>query len=543
MPTYFAKAALCLIAVACTLPSLLGCNTSRQTDDSSPRSESTAKPPAAPPVSTSDNENSGEQTTPTTSINPSDPQQAAPRPPQEEFAGEQLFQGWDQPQVALFITGQQQGYIEPCGCTGLENQKGGLIRRHTLLQQLRNERGWDVVAVDVGNQVRRFGRQAEIKFQTTAEGLQKMDYAAITFGPDDLRLSVDEVFAAVAGGDADDIRYVSANASLLGFTPGYRVIEHGGKKIGVTGVLGAQELERISNPEVELGDPLEGLQAAWEALSAEACDLYVLLAHATLEESREFARAVPGFQVVVTAGGAGEPTREPEIIEGTQAQMIQVGTKGMYVGVVGVFDDAESPIRYQRVPLDSRFTDSEDMLKLLASYQQQLKQLGLEGLGIRPIAHPTGHQFVGSAKCGECHTDAYEVWADSRHAHATQTLVTPPERYEVPRHYDPECLSCHVTGWDAQRYLPFESGYLGLEKTPAMHNVSCENCHGPGSAHVAAQSGEGNFTAAEVAALTQQMILPLDEARQTCLQCHDLDNSPDFHTEGAFERYWEKIAH
>lgn len=543
MPTYFAKAALCLIAVACTLPSLLGCNTSRPTDDSSPRSESTAKPPAAPPVSTSDNENSGEQTTPTTSINPSDPQQAAPRPPQEEFAGEQLFQGWDQPQVALFITGQQQGYIEPCGCTGLENQKGGLIRRHTLLQQLRNERGWDVVAVDVGNQVRRFGRQAEIKFQTTAEGLQKMDYAAITFGPDDLRLSVDEVFAAVAGGDADDIRYVSANASLLGFTPGYRVIEHGGKKIGVTGVLGAQELEHISNPEVELGDPLEGLQAAWEALSAETCDLYVLLAHATLEESREFARAVPGFQVVVTAGGAGEPTREPEIIEGTQAQMIQVGTKGMYVGVVGVFDDTESPIRYQRVPLDSRFTDSEDMLKLLASYQQQLKQLGLEGLGIRPIAHPTGHQFVGSAKCGECHTDAYEVWADSRHAHATQTLVTPPERYEVPRHYDPECLSCHVTGWDAQRYLPFESGYLGLEKTPAMHNVSCENCHGPGSAHVAAQSGEGNFTAAEVAALTQQMILPLDEARQTCLQCHDLDNSPDFHTEGAFERYWEKIAH
>jgi hypothetical protein len=47
-----------------------------------------------------------------------------------------------------------------------------------------------VVPVDVGNQVRRFGQQAEIKFQMTIEGLKQMGYRAIGFGPDDLRLSV-----------------------------------------------------------------------------------------------------------------------------------------------------------------------------------------------------------------------------------------------------------------------------------------------------------------------------------------------------------------
>ncbi|RCS41353.1 hypothetical protein DTL42_22590 [Bremerella cremea] len=455
----------------------------------------------------------------------------------------ELFQGWPKPDVALFLTGEQHGYIEPCGCTGLANQKGGLMRRQTFLNQLRDDRGWDVVALDVGNQVRRFGRQAEIKFQTTAEGLRKMKYDAIGFGPDDLRLSIDEVFAAVASEDPDNIKFLSSNAVLLDYTPRYRVIETGGKKIGVTGVLCEKELQRISNSDVGLSDPVEGLKESWQALKAENCDLYVLLCEGTLSESREIARQFPGFQLVVTAGGAGEPELKPEVIEGTQTRLIQVGTKGMYVGVVGLFNDPRNPIRYERVALDDRFKDSDEMFKLLASYQQQLETLGLSGLGIRPQPHPSGHKFVGSQSCAECHEDAYEVWKGSKHSHATETLVHPPERFQVSRHFDPECLACHVTGWNPATYLPYESGYLGLKETPKMHNVSCENCHGPGSAHVASQNGDGNFTAEQTALFTEQMKLPLDKARDTCLKCHDLDNSPDFHVPGAFDKYWDQIAH
>ncbi|MEM6981150.1 MAG: hypothetical protein AAF539_15930 [Planctomycetota bacterium] len=39
------------------------------------------------------------------------------------------------------------------------------------------------------------------------------------------------------------------------------------------------------------------------------------------------------------------------------------------------------------------------------------------------------------------------------------------------------------------------------------------------------------------------MQLPLDQARETCMKCHDLDNSPDFHEEGAFEDYWAAVEH
>ena len=76
-----------------------------------------------------------------------------------------------------------------------------------------------------------------------------------------------------------------------------------------------------------------------------------------------------------------------------------------------------------------------------------------------------------------------------------------------------------------------------------MQGVSCENCHGPGSAHVASQNGEGNYTDEQTTQFVEQMRLPLDKARDTCLKCHDLDNSPDFHVKGAFDEYWEKIAH
>src|SRR6188768_2280077 len=51
-----------------------------------------------------------------------------------------LFSGWPKPKVALVLTGQQMGYLEPCGCTGLENQKGGLARRHTLIRELSEQR-------------------------------------------------------------------------------------------------------------------------------------------------------------------------------------------------------------------------------------------------------------------------------------------------------------------------------------------------------------------------------------------------------------------
>ncbi|MCA9227801.1 MAG: hypothetical protein KDA47_19410, partial [Planctomycetales bacterium] len=457
---------------------------------------------------------------------------------------------WPEPAAVLFITERQDRYIEPCGCTGLANQKGGLARRFTFLKQLRDEKQWPVVAVDAGNQVRRFGVQPVFKFQRTVDALKQMKYDAAAFGRDDLRLPAGELFAVVADQNQDgNTPFISANVALLdeSFTPRYRVVEAGGQKIGITTILGDEFVSQIKSDEVPTASVADGLNIVWPKLEAEDCDLYLLLAHASLEESAAIARQFPKFDFVVTAGGLGEPTHEPEPIsnlpDGSTTKMIQVGTKGMYVGVLGLFPDASDKFRYQRVPLTDRYDDAPEMRRLMKGYQDQLEAVGLAGLEVKPIPHPSGNRYVGSESCGACHEDAYDVWKDSAHSHALDSLVHPGERSDIARHYDPECLSCHVTGWNPQKYYPYTSGYLSLEETPRMAHSGCENCHGPGSAHVAAETGDEDVSEMEILARRAAMVLKLEDAERRCMDCHDLDNSPDFHDEGAFQKYWDQIAH
>ncbi|MBC7853726.1 MAG: hypothetical protein IAF94_09845 [Pirellulaceae bacterium] len=457
----------------------------------------------------------------------------------------------------FFLTGQQMGYIEPCGCTGLANQKGGLARRATLITQLREKRGWEVVPLDVGSQIKRYGKQSEIKFQKTADGLRKMGYQAVALGADDLKLTPGDLLAATNPPDKPSI-FTSANVALLdrSLTPSFQVAQAGGKKIGIIAVLGDKAEKKLKGDELLHSPGLETLKKAAAEVQEQKCDLYVLLAHATLEETQKLAQAVPIFDLVVTAGGVGEPTHELEKIKDTKALLAQVGTKGMYAGVVGVFDDAKPaaknivhPLRYQRIPLISEYADDQEMIALLAEYQAELEQTGLAELGATELAHGSGHKFVGTAKCGECHTKALAVWEKTPHAHATDSLQKPPKeavtaRTQIPRHHDPECLSCHVTGWNPQEFYPHKSGYLGLEKTPHLTHNGCENCHGPGSAHVAAESGETKLGETEIQKLRDQLKLPLAGglAERRCAQCHDGDNDPDF-SDKTFEKYWKQVEH
>lgn len=464
-------------------------------------------------------------------------------PASDEKTKEALFADWDKPKLVLTFSGRQHGYIEPCGCTGLANQKGGLARRHTFLEHMRKDRGWDVLPLDVGNQIRRFGRQAEIKFQVTADVFAKLGYGAVGFGQDDLQLSIGEL-GAVAIDDGDGSLFSSANVAILhrDYTPIQQVVEIAGIKVGVIAFLGDNELKRVEADEIVHMPEIEGVQLAAANLKEKGVDFNVLLAYSDMEETRAVLDAVPDFELVVTALGAQAPAYEAEKLKGGGLS-IQIGEKGMYMPTFGYYPGRSGADRwqYERIPLDDRFEDSPEMLDTLAGYQNLLKGLGLKGLEVRAIKHTSGRTFRGSAKCGECHEAEYEKWLDTAHANATQSLVTPGERTEIPRHFDPECLSCHVTGWNPQKYFPYESGYLGLEATPLMLGSGCENCHGPGSAHIGAEEESDDVDLLN--RLRAEMKLALDVAEKSCMVCHDLDNSPDFHDPGAFMEFWEEIEH
>ena len=456
-----------------------------------------------------------------------------------------IFVDWPKPMLALVITGMEDGYIEPCGCAGLERMKGGMARRYTLFKQLRDQR-WPVVGLDVGGIARGFGRQAELKFRTMVEGKLKMGYDAITFGADDLRLPAGELLSVAAGVDGQPSPFISANVGLFGFDAGLtaktRIIEAAGMKIGVAGVFGKQYQSEIHNSEIEMADPEAALKKAVPELKKKA-DFLVLLANATMQESIELGKKFPEFNVVVTAGGpAEEPPATPKKIEGASAILIEVGHKGMDAIVLGLFDDKEKLLRYQRVPLDSRFAAAPEMKLLMAAYQDQLKAIGFAGLGLRPVPHPlqqTNGRFIGSAKCESCHEISYNIWKKSGmtktsgHRRAYQAL----EKLDPPRNYDPECVSCHVVGWHPTRFFPYQSGYESLEKTPELINAGCENCHGPGEKHAAVElAGSEELKQKYRKAV---VVTKAESEKQQCMTCHDLDNSPDFD----FETYWPYVEH
>jgi cytochrome c554/c'-like protein len=453
-----------------------------------------------------------------------------------------IFVDWPKPKLAIVITGEQLGYLEPCGCAGLENQKGGLSRRYTLLKQLRGD-GWPLLPIDLGGLIQRFGQQAEIKFQTAVEALKAMDYQAIGWGPEDLRLGAGILLSAAVEADGSPSRFVSANVGLFelnsGTTSNYRIVEAGGRKIGVTAVLGEQIKRDTNNADIKFVPPAQGLADVADKLKE--CNYRILLAYAPPQESVDLAKKFPQFNAVVTAGGADEPPREPRKVDGTETLLLEVGHKGMYAVVLGMYDDPKTPVRYQRVPIDHRFADSPEMKHLMTGYQDQLRSLGWSGLGLRPVVHPrasgsndmAGH-FVGSEKCGECHTKAMDIWTKTPHAHATETLAA----LDPPRQFDPECISCHATGWKPQEFVPYATGFEGLAETPHLKGNGCENCHGPGAAHVGAESDGGD--GAKRQALREAMKISRAKAEESdCARCHDLDNSPQFN----FTTYWPKVEH
>ena len=479
-----------------------------------------------------------------------------------------LLDGWDRPAATLVLSGEQHGYVEPCGCS--ETQSGGLARRHDLFKQLR-AKGWNPVGFDLGGTLKRTRRQSELKFRFTRNALDEMGYDAIGLGKEEIVLGPDALFAAYSestneGGDyrdGFDLPFVSANVLIYGtreigtpqthitqVLPGASGTDADTVTVGVTSVLGESYASSYQGDpsSLQIQPPSEALPPVLEAM--QNADIKVLLAHAKPEESLALAQTFPQFDVVVTAGGAEDPDPRPETVthgDGSTSLLLRVSQKGKYVGVVGAYPAADGgyELKYELVDLDkNRFQTSPEMVAWMQTYQDQLKDEQLVE-AMQPIAHPRGTGYVGAKACGECHTTAYNIWKTSRHAKAFDSLAHGREGTEdwwVNRQFDAECLACHVTGWEPQEVERFEGGYVNVDQTPHLVGNQCENCHGPGQAHTeleAALLAGGEFTDAHREQRQAVTLNKATAAADVCTKCHDLDNSPHFN----FETYWPKVKH
>ncbi len=482
---------------------------------------------------------------------------------QDDF--EPLFQNWENPEIVLFISGRQHGYIEPCGCTGLDRAKGGLLRRDAVIREI-EAKGWPLIKLDLGDQIRRSGPQAAVKLQSTYEALRGvMNYDVIGMGAGELKLDSFVLLsllmnsATAAGQDASP--FVSANASVYedDIIQPYRVVERAGRRIGVTSVVSVRHFQGLGDltsdeRETKIETPESALAKVVPKLVAENCDALVLLAFVSEREARELVQKFPQFDFVVNEGVDGEPVDHLQVVQvgARVVSLVQMGYKSMFAGAIGIPVDKANPVQYQKIALDHRFKDTEEMKANFQKYQAELERQTLQKLISKPSRHPSGYEYVGSKVCADCHDAEYDIWAEGTdewkakhpgmpgpHARATLDLVEPGERTWVQRHHDPECLSCHVTGWNPQQYFAYQTGYLDFEKDSHLHGSGCENCHGPGSRHVAIENGEDSEPGEKDLVLSRLRVTKEEAKERLCVQCHDLDNSPDFE----FDTFWPFIAH
>ena len=470
----------------------------------------------------------------------------SPGPPPAEQG---LLADWSRPALALVLSGEQLGYLEPCGCA--ENQAGGISRRADLFRQLR-ERGWPVSGLDLGGLVKRPGReQSQVKYQTLLAALGDMQYAALGIGPRDLALGPGFLLSQNSSGDDAGSRsgtppLLAANLVLfdepeLPGAPAASVRTRVGKlTVSVIAVIGATRLESLRTSgylkDITVRPPADVLPGVLEDLEDQPSDLLVLLSQADVAESEALARKFPQFDLVVSAGGPEDPLVDnPRQIGNTM--FVTVGQKGKYAGVIGFDPAAEPRLRFELVTLDpERFRDSPAMNEHMRTYQRTLREANLAATML-PISYPGGTTFVGAARCGECHTKALAKWKATPHFGAFDSLETgrAGQHLEwVSRKFDAECLSCHVTGWHPQDVLRYKSGYVDEQTSPHLLGNQCENCHGAGSRHIELIEQD------KVEAARAEVRVSLKWARQSlCIQCHDLDNSPKFN----FDKYWKRVDH
>ena len=139
------------------------------------------------------------------------------------------------------------------------------------------------------------------------------------------------------------------------------------------------------------------------------------------------------------------------------------------------------------------------------NYKKIIFLLGMVVLTIGMV-NAEDFKYIGAAKCKMCHNKAdkgaqYNQWASTPHAKAM-------DRLKGADATNPKCLKCHSTAAGANQAL--------IATITVAEGVSCESCHGPGSAYKVATVMKD-----KTLAMSKGMIMP-DE--KVCKKCHNEEN-------------------
>jgi hypothetical protein len=90
--------------------------------------------------------------------------------------------------------------------------------------------------------------------------------------------------------------------------------------------------------------------------------------------------------------------------------------------------------------------------------------------------------YVPGSKCKTCHIKIFKAHAESPHGTAFENIKDAGEETNAT------CLECHSTGYGKP------GGFADARSTADLAGVTCQACHGPGSAHIAASKEQKKET-------------------------------------------------
>lgn len=420
-----------------------------------------------------------------------------------DVAGNDAAPGSQKPAV-LVVSGDTHGWITPCGCTS--NQSGGMPRRGSHIAQLRKTR--DVIYADAGGAAAGDSPYQRVKFEAILAGERAMGLAAHNIGKSEAALGAKYLRGLAIESDTP---FVSANVRGSDGQPvaaTYRVVRSGGRRIAITGVLsptyaGTGDCQ-ISDPRQAVLDALAGAQGEYDAL--------VVLAYVPEDELEALARSLPEAAAVI-GGPTGQAVAPKQVGPVTVAAATN---KGKFLIELDVPENPSAAWKGRIVEMgpslpDDPAQDQNVQVYLATLAERDFPASQTDLVPPLPPGAPDDYRIAGSATCVTCHANTKEVWAHSRHAHASESLR--PRGF----HVDPTCLQCHTTGYGQP------GGFQSVSKGAGLDAVGCESCHGPSLAHTR----------------NPTMVRTAFNASDQCKRCHDLENSPKFD----YPLYWPRIQH
>ncbi|MDC0206902.1 multiheme c-type cytochrome [Nitrospinae bacterium] len=405
----------------------------------------------------------------------------------------------------VIYTGNLLAELKPCGCAKEEDQ-GGIERRMQYLRDIRKDNP-NVLLVDTGDHFKEPTRQGKLKAETLMKATEKMHYDAVALGERDLLYGSQFL-------KRHSIPFISGNIELENLTLEKSRIKNfkNGLKVAVLSVVDPSLFYLKNHVGLTIPDPDQIVsQEISRIKNSKSIDFLVLLTHMEKEKSLKYLEK-DGVDLVINGHIFSETDNvDMKPINKVDKIFVQASPRGQKMGELHISIDEAGKVsfKHRMVRLDSSINNDPEMLKLYEIYNKKVEDIFFESLKTKRNKNKVS-VYAGDTVCKNCHKTAHEKWSSSKHGKAYETLR------KINKAFDPECLPCHVVGYNMQ------GGFISELDTPELKNVQCEVCHGAGKKHASApMSGFGN------------------EAKKTCKKCHVKNHSPKFN----YNKYWPKIIH